>query len=241
MKLFYKKVPVYYVYYSYEEWGRGYIGFRKLLNSDSPETENYYGSYTDKTFKPTKKIILGIYFSLKEAQLAEYKLHKLYDVVNSSHFVNKVATGQTGKLNGVESHSIETKDKIRKKALGRKASQQTKNLLSSQRIGDKNPFYNKRHSSEFKDKLSKERASIGNPSWDSGIKRSFFNSRLNIIETDITIAQLFRKYPNLKENYTSQGFSKSFSNSRKTYKDWEISHDNQQPSTEHARHLVLFL
>jgi hypothetical protein len=234
MELFYKKIPIYYVYYSYEEWGRGYIGYRKLQTSSTPETEDYFGSYTDKTFKPTKKLILGVYFTVKEAQLAEYRLHKFYNVVKSTHFANKVATGQTGKLCGVESHSEVTKQKIREKAMGRKCSQETKKLLSSMRIGEKNSFYNKSHSSETKNKLSKQRIGSGNPSWNSGFKRSFYNANLGIYESSITIAQLFRKYPELKENYTPQGFSKSFSRQKLTYKDWEISQDNQQPSTEHA-------
>ena len=78
-----------YVYYSYEEWGRGYIGSRtcKCL----PEEDvKYFGSYTDKTFKPTHKIILNSDYKTREDCLAdEVILHKFYDVSNNPHFANK--------------------------------------------------------------------------------------------------------------------------------------------------------
>lgn len=78
-----------YVYYSYEEWGRGYIGSRtcKCLPA---EDVSYFGSFKDKTFKPTKKIILAIFSSRKEALEAEIKLHEFYKVNINSHFANQV-------------------------------------------------------------------------------------------------------------------------------------------------------
>jgi len=46
-----------YTYYSYEEWGRGYFGSRSC--ECLPEEDfKYLGSFKDKTFKPTQKIIL---------------------------------------------------------------------------------------------------------------------------------------------------------------------------------------
>lgn len=234
MEIFNKKIPVYYVYYSYEEFGRGYIGYRRLKNAPTPEQEDYKGSYTDSKFDPNHKIILGIYFSKKEAQIAEYKLHKFFNVVKNPHFANKVATGQTGKLNGVEQHTEETKQKLREKALGKKASLETKKKLSEMRMGENNAFFGKTHTDEFKKDLSEKRKGKNNPSWESGKKRYFKNNRLGIEENSISISMLFNKYPFLKNHYTSQGFSKAFSRGKKTYKDWEINsvHDNQQASSE---------
>jgi hypothetical protein len=78
----------YYTYYSYEEWGRGYIGSRgcKCL----PEEDiRYFGSFTDKTFKPTQKIILkSDYTSREEAYADEIILQQYYKVVKNSHFAN---------------------------------------------------------------------------------------------------------------------------------------------------------
>ena len=79
----------YYTYYSYEEWGRGYIGSRgcKCL----PEEDiRYFGSFTDKTFKPTQKIIIkSDYASREEAYADEIILQEYYKVVENLHFANK--------------------------------------------------------------------------------------------------------------------------------------------------------
>lgn len=85
----------YYVYYSYEPWGKGYIGKREC--ECLPEKDvKYFGSYTDKTFKPTEKIILETFNCRKEAYIAEEKLHKFYDVKNNPHFANRVNQFATG-------------------------------------------------------------------------------------------------------------------------------------------------
>jgi hypothetical protein len=79
----------YYTYYSYEEWGRGYIGSRgcKCL----PEEDiKYLGSYVDKTFKPTQKIILkSDYATREEAYADEIILQEYYKVVENPHFTNQ--------------------------------------------------------------------------------------------------------------------------------------------------------
>ena len=81
-------VKHFYVYYSYEPWGRGYIGKREC--SCLPENDfKYFGSYTDKSFKPTEKIILEVFDTRKDAYEAEAKLHNFYDVKNNPHFANK--------------------------------------------------------------------------------------------------------------------------------------------------------
>ena len=78
-----------YVYYSYEGYGRGYIGSRtcKCL----PEEDiKYFGSFYDKTFKPTQKIILkDDYNTREEAYIDEITLQEYYKVVENPHFANK--------------------------------------------------------------------------------------------------------------------------------------------------------
>lgn len=84
-----------YVYYSYEEWGRGYIGSRSCICLPEEDVE-YFGSYTDVSFNPTKKIILNDnYFNREEANLDEIRLHNFYDVANNSHFANKAKATST--------------------------------------------------------------------------------------------------------------------------------------------------
>lgn len=78
-----------YVYYSYEEYGRGYIGSRSC--KCPPEDDvRYLGSSKDKTFKPTQKIILkSDYSTREEAYVDEIVLQKYYKVVENPHFANK--------------------------------------------------------------------------------------------------------------------------------------------------------
>jgi hypothetical protein len=84
----------YYTYYSYEEWGRGYIGSRgcECLPEDDIK---YFGSFYDKTFNPTQKIILEIYETREQALEAEVILHDFYDVANNPHFANKAKQTST--------------------------------------------------------------------------------------------------------------------------------------------------
>lgn len=84
-----------YVYYSYEEWGRGYIGSRstkKSLDNDSA----YLGSFRDKTFRPTQKIVLMEFDSGKEAREAEVLLHDFFNVAVNPHFANKAKQTSVG-------------------------------------------------------------------------------------------------------------------------------------------------
>lgn len=77
-----------YVYYSYEPWGRGYIGVRSC--SCNPEKDkNYLGSYKDVSFKPQFKIILSVFDSREEALNAEVALHAFFEVNINPHFANR--------------------------------------------------------------------------------------------------------------------------------------------------------
>jgi hypothetical protein len=85
----------FYVYYSYEPWGRGYIGKRECW--DLPEEDiKYFGSYIDKTFKPTEKIILETFNNREEVYVAEKSLHDFYQVHINPHFANKSKITSTG-------------------------------------------------------------------------------------------------------------------------------------------------
>jgi hypothetical protein len=78
-----------YVYYSYEEYGRGYFGSR-TCRCLPEEDVKYFGSYSDKTFKPTQKIILKSDYSTREEALVdEIILHQYYKVAENPHFINK--------------------------------------------------------------------------------------------------------------------------------------------------------
>lgn len=78
----------FYVYYSYEEYGRGYIGKRECKCLPQ-EDVNYFGSFKDKTFNPTQKIILETFDTAEMALEAECALHDFYEVDKNPHFANK--------------------------------------------------------------------------------------------------------------------------------------------------------
>jgi hypothetical protein len=85
----------FYVYYSYEEYGRGYIGKREC--ECLPEQDvNYFGSFHDKKFNPTQKIILETFDSVEEALRAEIILHDFYEVDKNPHFANRAKQTSTG-------------------------------------------------------------------------------------------------------------------------------------------------
>ena len=61
-----------YTYYSYEEWGRGYFGSRSC--DCLPEEDiNYFGSFKDKNFKPTQKIILKDDYETRKTEFNKLK------------------------------------------------------------------------------------------------------------------------------------------------------------------------
>ena len=84
----------FYVYYSYEEYGRGYIGKREC--ECLPEKDiNYLGSFHDKSFYPTQKIILETFDIVEEALEAEIILHDFYEVYKNPHFANRAKQTST--------------------------------------------------------------------------------------------------------------------------------------------------
>jgi hypothetical protein len=126
-----------YVYYSYEEYDRGYIGSRtcKCL----PEEDiNYFGSFKDKTFKPTQKIILkSDYATREEAYVDEIILQQYYKVVKNPHFVNRAYQTSTGfsrkgtdPYNKGKKMSLEQRQKLSLVCKGRKVSKETKEKIS---------------------------------------------------------------------------------------------------------------
>jgi phage gp16-like protein len=148
----------FYVYYSYEEFGRGYIGSRgcKCL----PEEDfKYYGSFWDKTFKPTGKIILAEFDNRRDAYDAEVVLHKFYDVVNNPHFANQSRALTSGfTTEGLSTfkgrkHSEETKRKIGEASKRRITSDETRKLKSKQMSGEGNPMYGGTHTPEAREKI----------------------------------------------------------------------------------------
>jgi hypothetical protein len=139
----------FYVYYSYEPWGRGYIGKREC--KCLPEEDiKYFGSYRNKTFKPTEKIILETFETLEEVLQAEIILHDFYEVDKNPHFANKSKQTSIGFY-----FSASGKDHP---LFGKKTPIEVRKKQSKSMMGEKNPMYGKTrcHSEETRAKIRKK-------------------------------------------------------------------------------------
>ena len=197
----------FYVYYSYEEFGRGYIGSRgcKCLPEDDSK---YYGSFHDKTFNPTQKIILGVYESRKDAYEAEILLHEFYDVARNPHFANRCKALTTGfTIEGVpinkgikkseefrklisESNkrrivSDETRKKLSENQKGRKHSEETKKKVGAASKG-------RQHTEEYKKKKSLEVNGEKNPMY-GGTHTPEAREKIGAAQRGKTISEEHRK------------------------------------------------
>jgi curved DNA-binding protein CbpA len=206
---------IFYTYYSYEEFGRGYIGYRKCPKIYTPDQDPYRGSYTDKTFKPSAKIVLTTHPNAEEAREAERKIQEFFDVLNNPHFVNKSI--QTGKGFYIKNHTEDTKNKIRDAARGRIISPETRKKQSESKKGKKlsdevvEKLKLRRHSKEAKAKMSsshrgvpkspEHRKSISiskmgekNPMYGTSKTYSFKNEITGHIEVNVTIKDMCSRY-----------------------------------------------
>lgn len=141
-----------YTYYSYEEWGMGYFGSRSC-DCLPQEDVDYFGSFKNKSFKPTQKIILkDDYPTRKDAMKDEVILHNYYDVAANPHFANKAKQTSTRFTQAGISPSEETRKKLSKAGKGKKRSEETKKKMSAS-------FKGKPVSEETREKL--RQANIG--------------------------------------------------------------------------------
>lgn len=145
-----------YVYYSYEEWGRGYIGVK--MNSD-PETDGYYGSYQDKTFNPTCKVVLGVYETPDQALKAEIELHNFFSVDINPHFANQARQTSTGFISLHKSRTH--RENISKSLTGRKLSPESIAKRQSKRVyatGEEHHMVKHGHTPEVKAIIKEKRS-----------------------------------------------------------------------------------
>ena len=156
-----------YTYYSYEEWGMGYFGSRSC--DCLPEEDiNYFGSFRDKTFHPTQKIILKDDYQTREETIVdEIILHQFYEVGKNPHFANRAK--QTSKK-FIFYDMVGEKNPF----YGKEHSQETKELLKQRTTetwkNQPHPWIGKKHSEETKQKLKEKNK--GQVPWNKGIPRT---------------------------------------------------------------------
>lgn len=167
----------FYVYYSYEEYGRGYIGKREC--ECLPEEDiTYFGSFKDKTFQPTQKIILKTFNTIEEALEAECILHNFYEVDKNPHFVNRAK--QTSKKfyyicpkeimlgENNPAKRPEVRVKLKEARNRRITTEETKKKMSEAHKGRLGTYgmKNKCHSEEVKQRMRDNRVKFNNKVWE---------------------------------------------------------------------------
>ena len=118
---------------------RSYFGSRTCKGSPEEDVK-YFGSFYDKNFKPTQKIILkSDYLTREEAYVDEIILQEYYKVVENPHFANRAYQTSTGfsRKNAIphnkgKSMSEEQRKKLSNSSKGRKLSEEIK-----KKIGEK--------------------------------------------------------------------------------------------------------
>ena len=129
-----------YVYSSYEEWGREYIGVRSCDCMPEEDTK-YFGSFRDKTFKPTGKNILFVCRTRKEAAEIEIILHDFFDVAVNSKFANRSKAVSTGFSTAGVPKTEEQKKAHSERMSGKALTEEHKRKLSEANTGENNPNY----------------------------------------------------------------------------------------------------
>lgn len=181
----------FYVYYSYEEYGKGYIGKREC-NCLPEKDVNYFGSFKDKSFRPTQKIILETFNTVEKALEAECILHNFYEVDKNPHFVNrakqtskkfycslygennpskrddvreKIRLGKIGANNPAK--RPEVREKISAAAKNRTASEETKKKMSEAHKGRSSPkgMLGKKFTEKQKQKMRQKAVERNNKTW----------------------------------------------------------------------------
>ena len=156
-----------YVYKSFEEKGREYIGCRSCDCLPEEDTK-YFGSFRDKTFNPTEKTILFVCETRIEASEIEIELHDFFDVAVNPQFANKAKATSTGFDRTGVSNSGEKNPNY-----GVPHTEEWKKERSQNYMGEKNPNYGNRWSwTEERKKLweGEKNPCYGKPSRNQGHK-----------------------------------------------------------------------
>ena len=158
-----------YVYKSFEEWGREYIGIRSCDCLPEEDTE-YFGSFYDKTFNPTGKTILFTGETRQEVAEIEIELHDFFDVAVNTQFANKAKATSTG---FDRAGMLDTEETRRKKSVswsgeknhqfGVPKTKEWKQAHSERMSGEKNHQFGVPKNVETKKKLSEALSGENSP------------------------------------------------------------------------------
>jgi hypothetical protein len=137
-----------YTYYSYEEWGMGYFGSRSC-DCLPEEDVDYFGSYANKNFTPTQKIILKCdYETRADAIKDEVTLHDYYDVAANPHFANRAKQTSTRFTTSGMKMTEEQRKKMGDRLRGRKLSSEVIKKVADANRGKKRSEEQRKRMSE---------------------------------------------------------------------------------------------
>ena len=156
-----------YVYRSFEEGGRDYIGIRSCDCLPEEDTK-YFGSFYDKTFNPTGKTILFVCETRKEVVEIEIELHDFFDVAVNPKFANKTKATSTGfDMTGVVRGPMaeEHKKRISVAKTGKTLTEETKKKISVGMSGENNPKFGVPCTEAQKKAQSEKMSGEKNPSY----------------------------------------------------------------------------
>jgi hypothetical protein len=197
-----------YVYRSFEEGGREYIGCRTCDCLPEEDTK-YFGSFYDKTFKPTEKTILFVCETREEILEIEIELHDFFDVAVNPQFANRAkATSTKFDRTGV------SKTEAQKKAMS------GENNPMFGRSGENHPLFGVPKTKEWKKTQSEKMSGEKHPNYGrtgalhpqskaiiaiepDGTERHFVSLTEAAKELEIGLGNLSGRY--LKPGYVPRG------------------------------------
>ena len=140
------------LYNSFEEFpgGRDYIGAHSTKNL----YDGYLGSFTDRSFKPTAKIIISFHPDRKSLLRAEINFQRMLKVVEDPQYANRAYQtsdgfsifGLAGIIRRGGKWSEEAKERRRGEGnpnYGNSCTPEVKLIMSVKKQGENNPMYGK--------------------------------------------------------------------------------------------------
>jgi len=153
-----------YVYVTKGECGRRYIGVRSC--ECDPKEDLYMGSHKDREYSPVEKQIWSEFETREDAANAEASLHELFDVAVNPYFANRCKALPNGfNILGTSwgTHSDEAKEQMRQQKLGERNPQYGKTTSQKQKDSVSRAWKGKRRCDETRRKMSAAQQGLKKP------------------------------------------------------------------------------